>query len=103
MKYQFKYIETNLFGDETGKTMVMDFSADTLSTILENFEDFLCGCGFVIDGDLDIVRDEDDQPFIPEAEYNVSADYGSYPDDSQPTLDGMNAHSDFFYDTERNR
>jgi hypothetical protein len=30
----------------------------TLNALLENFEDFLKGCGFVFDGNIDIVKDD---------------------------------------------
>jgi hypothetical protein len=38
----------------------MEFQAMTLPVVLSHFEDFLKGCGFIIDGHLDIVGDEDD-------------------------------------------
>jgi hypothetical protein len=36
----------------------MEFKAIMLHEIVANFEDFLRGCGFIIDGHLDIVEDE---------------------------------------------
>ena len=38
----------------------MSFEAQTLPEIVANFEDFLRGCGFIIDGHLDFVEDEND-------------------------------------------
>lgn len=55
MKYIFKQID-NFTPSET----TVEFTADTLSTILEQFEMFLRGSGFHFTGNLD---------FIPEEEY----------------------------------
>ena len=38
----------------------MEFKAVMLDEIVANFEDFLKGCGFIIDGHLEIVRGKDD-------------------------------------------
>lgn len=40
-------------------TRTVEFKAEVLSDILEQFELFLRGCGFVFDGSLDIVPPED--------------------------------------------
>ena len=40
-------------------TVTHEFRAEDLSTILENFESFLRGSGFYIDGTIDIVKDEE--------------------------------------------
>ena len=37
-----------------------EFRADTLETMLENFELFLRGSGFVFDGVIDVVKPEDE-------------------------------------------
>ena len=37
----------------------MEFKTLTLPDIVANFEDFLRGCGFIIDGHLDFVEDEE--------------------------------------------
>ena len=55
MKYIFKQVD-NFTPSET----TVEFTADTLSTILEQFEMFLRGSGFHFTGNLD---------FIPEEEY----------------------------------
>lgn len=36
----------------------MEFHALELPDILSHFEDFLRGCGFIIDGHLDVMEDE---------------------------------------------
>jgi hypothetical protein len=38
----------------------MEFKAVELDEIVAHFEDFLKGCGFIIDGHLDFVEDEND-------------------------------------------
>jgi hypothetical protein len=39
----------------------MEFKAVMLDEIVANFEDFLRGCGFIIEGHLDFVGDEDER------------------------------------------
>ena len=54
MKYIFKQID-NFTPSET----TVEFTADTLSTILEQFEMFIRGCGFHPSGTLDFIPDEE--------------------------------------------
>lgn len=64
------------YNDFTGKEEkvsskhTVEFRADTLETMLENFEMFLRGAGFHFDGQLDIVQDEE---FENEQEHDNSA------------------------------
>ena len=48
-------------GDELGVAVknTTEFRADELETILESFESFLRGAGYVFDGSVDVVRDEE--------------------------------------------
>lgn len=86
MKYKFIHIETDLQGKETGKVLSMEFSADSLDNVLENFEYFLRGSGFHIDGTLEVVNDE------PEGdEYSINL------------TDDNIIHSSHYYDYDRNR
>jgi N-glycosylase/DNA lyase len=39
----------------------MEFESENLADIVSHFEDFLKGCGFVIEGHLDFVEDEDER------------------------------------------
>jgi hypothetical protein len=39
----------------------MSCSGESLPEILESFEDFLRGCGFIFDGNLYIVSDEEEE------------------------------------------
>lgn len=54
-----KYTFSNQFVDYNGKiaTLDMDFHADNLSDVLDHFERFLAGCGFVLDGTLTVVNE----------------------------------------------
>lgn len=42
-----------------GTKINMEFEGETLENILEEFSMFLRGCGFVIDGRLDVIPDEE--------------------------------------------
>jgi len=39
----------------------MEFESENLADIVSHFEDFLRGCGFIIEGHLDFVGDEDER------------------------------------------
>ena len=55
MKYVFKQID-----DISGSNAVttVEFNADYIGDILEQFQMFIRGCGFYVDGTLDFVDDE---------------------------------------------
>ena len=36
----------------------LEFEAETLDTVLSQFKQFLQGCGYVVDGEIEIYRDE---------------------------------------------
>ena len=56
MKYIFKQID-NISGANAETTV--EFNADTLSSVLEQFELFLRGAGFYTSGTLDFVNEDD--------------------------------------------
>jgi hypothetical protein len=56
MKYIFKQID-NISGANAETTV--EFNADTLSSVLEQFELFLRGAGFYASGTLDFVNEDD--------------------------------------------
>lgn len=58
-KFMLSMIEEN--GDVTTK----EFDTDYLYDILERTEDFLRGCGFVFEGQLEIVNDQKQTPEKP--------------------------------------
>ena len=64
-RYTFtcEHLDYDMFrGEENGVASkhTTEFSADTLETMLENFELFLRGSGFVFDGVIDVVKPESD-------------------------------------------
>ena len=92
MKYIFTQVD-----DYTPSQTTQEFTADSLDVVLNQFEMFLRGCGFVINGTLDVV---------PEEEYNSIVDY------DQPSFDELEQqwnqmdrtqHSDYYYDAQRNK
>ena len=54
MKYVFKQID-----DYTPSETTIEFTADSLLTVLEQFEFFLKGSGFYFNGKLDIVNEDE--------------------------------------------
>ena len=92
MKYIFTQVD-----DYTPSQTTHEVTADSLDVVLTQFEMFLRGCGFMVRGTLDIV---------PEEEYNSIVDY------DQPSFDELEQHwnqmdrtphSDYFYDSQRNK
>ena len=58
MKFKFTgEYEPMPFQDAVSSKRKIEFEAESLSSILEQFEMFLRGCGYVFDGQLDIVND----------------------------------------------
>lgn len=53
MKYIFKQVD-----DFTPSETTVEFEADSLTTVLEQFKLFLLGAGYQIEGSLDIVNDD---------------------------------------------
>ncbi len=75
-----KYTFSNSFIDFHGKTSTldMDFQADNLEQVLDHFERFLSGCGFVLDGQhLELVQSEEDLDSVRDFRDNLN----SYLDD----------------------
>lgn len=55
-----KFTFYNSFVDYHGKTSTLDmsFEAENLEEVLDHFEQFLAGCGFVLDGHLAVVNED---------------------------------------------
>jgi hypothetical protein len=61
MKFKFTgEYEPMPFQDAISSKRKIEFEAESLSNILEQFEMFLRGCGYVFEGQLDIVNDFDE-------------------------------------------
>jgi hypothetical protein len=89
-KYTLIAEHTDLYTGSTISKSTHEFEVDGLMDVVENMELFLKGAGFVFDGYLDIVPVED----------NLQSDIDEF--DRLMTEDTTN-HSDFFFDTERNK
>ena len=90
-KFKFTCDHSNSFVDE--HVITQEFRAESLNDVLENFEMFLRGAGYVVDGVLDIVPHDDEwvgQPGRPEpAMYDET--------------DVLSTKSKHYFDTERNK
>ena len=96
MKYVLQMIETDLSGNETRNNVTYTFHADSLMQMLEKYQDFLKGCGFVFQGQLDIVPDEE--------YYGVDdLDYEEINVELTDLGQDVVQHSDYYFDTERNK
>jgi hypothetical protein len=82
--------EHHPFSDAVIAKRTCEFSAVSLSDVIQEFEYFLKGSGFQINGTLDIV------PFE-ECDFNPDANLELY-----DTMD-LPKHSPYYYDTERNK
>lgn len=97
-KYTFKQEYSGFKVHDIGHpptTVSMEIEGDlSLPQILERFEDFLRGAGFRFDGYLDFVQDDE-----PNNEFTME-----FPDGTQETITiNGEQHSDFYYDTDRNK
>ena len=63
MKFKFTgEYEPMPFQDAISSKRKIEFTADSLSHVLEQFEMFLRGCGYVFEGQIDIVNDFSENP-----------------------------------------
>lgn len=79
-KCTFIFEQINHYTDEVDSKHVTEFRADDLTSMLENFELFLRGCGWNFDGVIDVVK-TDDVDFDDEEEDRGSAVMSSMVDD----------------------
>lgn len=89
-------------------TITYESNREYLGDILEDFRDFLKGCGFHIDGEIDVVNESDKEPQITVDNnlWSLDTDNGGTitfsPYEESITLD-LTDHNDYYYDTDRNR
>lgn len=50
------------FSDSISSKRTVEFTAETLSQIIPEFENFLRGCGYFFEGELDFIDDEKYEP-----------------------------------------
>ena len=89
-KYTLIAKHTDMYTGNTISKSTHEFEVDGLMEVVENMELFLKGSGFVFAGYLDIVPLED----------NLQSDIDEF--DRLMTEDNI-GHSEFFFDTERNK
>lgn len=57
MRFQFKKMQ-DPDNEFSTSTVIVESSAVTIDKVLEDFEDFLRGCGYYFKGNLEIVEDD---------------------------------------------
>jgi hypothetical protein len=102
-KYTLIAEHTSLFTGAPVSKSTHEFEADGLMDVVENVELFLKGAGFVFDGYLDIVPPDEESPEFqtPNADTITLSTGGA---GSTVTVGGAgNIHSQYYFDTERNK
>ena len=98
MKYVLQMIETDFYGNETKNNVTYTFHAETLTQVLEKYQDFLKGCGFTFKGQVDIVPDEE---YFGYSDHGGGSTLDDYPEIQAEIL--AQQHSTHYFDKERNR
>ena len=82
-KFTFVYENRNIFNDGLDNKLTMESNVDSLNDVIEQFEMFLKGAGYVFDGRLDFVQDNDYPDFDDEEEYDdiESFEYSQHEED----------------------
>lgn len=93
-KYTFIAEHDDIYGNPSGHKVSTEFTADHISTVIENFDLFLRGVGFYPQGTLDYIPEEEYDGYDKEPEWHNE-------DFDTPNIDGV--HSSFYFDTERNK
>lgn len=102
MRFIFTAKDPGFDSGLTHKTTSVEFSTLDVKEVLREFELFLKGCGFTFDGKIKIEEksDSDKQMSLFDDKDQISIYY----DTRGPNLDPIELkHSDFFFDTSRNR
>ena len=71
MKFTLISEDIDMFGDKNGDKTTKEFQAIDLQTVLDNVKEFLLGSGFIVDGEIEVIEDDDE-------DYNF---------DSEPTIE----------------
>ncbi len=93
-KYTFIAEHTDLYGKPTGHKITHEFTVDTLDTVLENFDLFIRGAGFIPQGTLD---------YIPDGEFYGYEQVPEWHTEEFATPKENIEHSNYYFDTERNK
>jgi hypothetical protein len=106
-KFTFSYEQYDSFG-KVAKTYNLTTNEVSLVALIEDFETFLKGSGFVFDGILDIVEPES-MEISPQdqAEMDALFPVGGEPfppmEPFDTAVNKTTTHSKWYYDTQRNR
>ena len=108
-KYTFIAEHEDIFGKPSGHKVSTEFTADHISTVLENFDLFLRGVGFAPQGTLDVIPDEEyygtaaewepEEDFSDHGGGSTMADYPELYDEADLPM-GKSKH---YFDTQRNK
>jgi hypothetical protein len=106
-KFTFSYEHYDSFG-EVAKTYNLTTNEVSLMALIEDFETFLKGSGFVFDGILDIIEPES-MEISPQDQAEMDAMFPVGGDSFPPmepfdtAVNKTTTHSNWYYDTERNK
>jgi hypothetical protein len=96
MRYELIQYETNEYGEDTGNKISTSFHADTLDQVIERMQYFLKGSGFIFDGQLDIVSEDNSD--LETFKINLDNDSDIIMGGGGPSSE----HSPYYYDKDRN-
>lgn len=94
-KFTFTYEHKDIFSERVVTKLNMETDAESLNEVLEEFENFLRGAGYFIDGNIVVVpedskysdydNDDNDDGIFDEFDYNTdSKELGSWPYETKP-------------------
>jgi hypothetical protein len=86
---------SNIYGKPDGTKVTYEFTVDTLNDIIEHFDLFVRGCGYMPPpGTLDYVVEED------YSDFGGGSTLDDYP---EIKVEVESQHSSYYFDTERNK
>ena len=97
-KFTLTCQHTSMWTNQSTCKNTHEFEVETLNEVLENFEMFLRGAGYVFDGVIDVVPSEDD--YFGDGHEGMGSTLDDYPDLKKEV---EAEHSHHFFDTERNK
>jgi hypothetical protein len=82
--FRNEYTFSCLHKDSDDQKVTFNFKADYLDDVIRNFQDFLVGCGFQINGSLQLLSDEEINPLYHTGEkYTVdNFDFSNIPNNN---------------------
>jgi hypothetical protein len=89
---------TDLYGKPNGHKVTHEFTVDDLHSVLENTDLFIRGIGYMPTGTLDYVTDEEYYGFSSDGHDGMGSTLEDYPE-----IKDKVQHSQYYFDTERNK